>query len=61
MFCERSQSETNDRELIDYLYLSSSSSLHQLPLKNNVIEASSKLSMSSYMLTSWKARIDPGD
>lgn len=60
MFCERSLSEADRKELIDYLR--SSLSCNQLSLENSIVEAKREvMSMPSYMLAGWKTRIDPGD
>jgi hypothetical protein len=58
MFCEKSsKSEAVDRkELIDHL------SYTKLSAQNNIVEAKREvMSMPSYMLASWKTRMDPGD
>lgn len=62
MFCEGSlKSEAAQRkDLTDYLH--SSLSYIKLCLQNSIIETNRKvMSMPSYMLASWKTRIDPGD
>lgn len=62
MFCEQSlwSEEADRKELIDCLR--SSLSCNQLSEENSIVETNTEvMSMPSYMLAGWKARIDPGD